>query len=216
MAALIIISVIIFLLVIIVSSIGNIEQSKSTNIKKNKSEKDYIFNTTINDKPISIDLRDIDDKRVEEEITRLDRETKALKENLFRNESISKQCRSLMDKAKSLENTDINTSIQLYQQVIKLQEKSTSNFYPEKRLLILYRKIKDIENEKKILIKIIDDIKKTNEKRLHNALLSDKKKEKEITEAWRNFEWYVGSDGRRRKCSKDYSKYTERLEKLEL
>jgi tetratricopeptide (TPR) repeat protein len=67
----------------------------------------------------------------------------------------------------------IDEAIKCYEKIIALDYKQIHSYY---RLLVLYRKNKDYENEKRICILIIDIHSKENEKRLQRSLSNEENK----------------------------------------
>lgn len=117
-----------------------------------------------------------------------------------------------MQQAKSLEKTNINHAILLYEECLNTK---AGNFCPEDRLIILYRKIKDFRSEKLMCQRMIEKIEKQNYKRLESALKNDPHKKSDIKRAWHSFTTYTGSDGVIRRCSTSYEKYENRISQLD-
>ncbi|MDX8563434.1 hypothetical protein OZ664_05420 [Elizabethkingia sp. HX WHF] len=169
-----------------------------------------VYETYINNQKIKINLNDIDIDKSNKLIKDLDDKIERQKEITRKWQIEFNKVTDIMKLAKETEKNDLYKSISLYESVLNSKY---GNFSPEERLVILYHKVGYYEDEIKISELIISKIKKSNSKRLINALKGDPVKESEIRIAWANFTSYIGSDGRQKTCSTDYSKYEKRINK---
>ncbi|MDR1022017.1 MAG: hypothetical protein LBL94_01910 [Prevotellaceae bacterium] len=110
----------------------------------------------------------------------------------------------------------IDEAIKCYEEIVALDYKRIHSHY---RLLVLYRKNKDYENEKRICMLIIDIHSKENEKRLQRALANEENKglENQIINA-HNENRTLFIEGRHFCIYNPYevNKYKNRLDKINL
>ncbi|WP_179124843.1 hypothetical protein [Elizabethkingia miricola] len=167
-----------------------------------------VYETYINNQKLKINLNDID--KSNKLIKDLDDKIERQKEITRKWHIEFNKVTDIIKLAKETEKNDIYKSISLYESVLNSEY---GNFAPEYRLIILYHKIGNYEEEIRMAKMIISRIKKSNNKQLVNAIKADPMKENEIRDAYANFNSYIGSDGRQKKCSTDYSKFEQRINK---
>ena len=119
---------------------------------------------------------------------------------------------------KHLEKTDnINAAIESYEKAIKY-EPTFHDVY--KRLLVLYRKRKNFENEKRVIRLAIKVFSNEREKRLNRAMKEAPELKDKLIEAFANNETALGREHHRGHYSYSFSRdeitpYEDRLKKLE-
>lgn len=135
------------------------------------------------------------------------------------NDSIIQQSKvyELLNKGCEFEKTgDIDKAISIYQEVVSIGYDGVGYGInkPYDRLMILYRKKKDVENEIKIIEKVIMALLEKNNKCACRAIEQHPDKKKEILSALPNCSRVMGNDGFYCFIPYDIVKYRDRLLKI--
>lgn len=135
------------------------------------------------------------------------------------NDSVMLQSKvyGLLNKGKELEKSgDIDLAIKIYQEVVAIGYNGVGYGVnkPYDRLMILYRKKKDVENEIKIIEQVIMALLEENNKCAYRAIEQHPDKKEEIISALPNCSRVMGDDGFYCFIPYDVIKYRDRLLKI--